>query len=200
MKLLNYENRLWKKGYNFIAGIDESGRGPLAGPVVAAAVIFPKYFNIPEVNDSKKLTAFKRETLYDQIISNCLTFGIGVIDVSTIDEINILNATFKAMHIAIDNLTIEPDYILIDGNRFKSNGIAFRTIIKGDEKSFTIASASILAKVTRDRIMFDYDRYFSEYNFSKHKGYGTKEHIEIIRRIGVSGIHRKSFKVKSLYK
>jgi ribonuclease HII len=195
---LRYENKIWKSGYNYIAGIDEAGRGPLAGPVVAAAVVFPVKFNIPGVDDSKKLSPVKRDMLFDKIISSCTSYGIGIKDESIIDDINILNATFLAMHEAVNKLSRKPDFLIIDGNRFKDMGIPHKTIIKGDQKSFTIAAASIIAKVTRDRIMIEYHDKYPEYNFSKHKGYGTKEHLNLIKKFGYSEIHRKTFRIKGM--
>ena len=195
---LRYENKIWKSGYNYIAGIDEAGRGPLAGPVVAAAVIFPSKFNIRGVDDSKKLTPGKRDELFDRIISSCTSYAVGIKDEAIIDDINILNATISAMHEAVSKLKKKPDYLIIDGNRFKDCGIPHKTIVKGDQKSFTIAAASIIAKVTRDRIMMELHEQYPEYNFAKHKGYGTKEHVNLIKKYGYSEIHRKSFRIKEL--
>jgi len=194
IKLSEYEKKAYEQGYISIAGIDEAGRGPLAGPVVAAAVILPKDCLIEGVNDSKKISEKRREKLYDDIIANAVACGVGIVDNNVIDEINILNATRKAMHMAIENLKVEPDYILIDAEKHvDTNGIPFLPIIKGDALSISIASASIIAKVTRDRMMREYDKMFPIYGFEKHKGYGTKAHIEAIKKDGICMIHRKTF-------
>ncbi len=196
-KLSEYEKNLYLKGYKNIAGIDEAGRGPLAGPVVAAAVILPRGCMLEGVNDSKKVSEKKREKLYDDIINAAIAWGVGIIDNNVIDEINILNATRKAMHIAIDKLKTKPDYILIDAEKkVDTNNIPYLPIIKGDSLSISIAAASIIAKVTRDRIMREYDKVFPVYGFEKHKGYGTKAHVEAIRANGLCMIHRKSFTTK----
>lgn len=196
-KLSEYEKNLYLKGYKNIAGIDEAGRGPLAGPVVAAAVILPRGCMLEGVNDSKKVSEKKREKLYDDIINAAIAWGVGIIDNNVIDEINILNATRKAMHIAIDKLKTKPDYILIDAEKkVDTNNIPYLPIIKGDSLSISIAAASIIAKVTRDRIMREYDKVFPVYGFEKHKGYGTKAHVEAIRANGLCTIHRKSFTTK----
>lgn len=196
-KLSEYERDCYEKGFSYIAGIDEAGRGPLAGPVVAAAVILPKDCLIEGVNDSKKISEKKREKLYDEIINNAVAWGVGIMDNNVIDEINILNATRKAMHTAIENLEVRPDYILIDAEkRVDTNGIPYTPIIKGDALSISIAAASIVAKVTRDRMMREYDEIFPMYGFEKHKGYGTKAHIEAIRENGLCMIHRHTFSDK----
>ena len=196
-KLSEYEKDCYEKGYTYIAGIDEAGRGPLAGPVVAAAVILPKDCLIEGVNDSKKISEKKREKLYDDIINNAVAWGVGIVDNNVIDEINILNATRKAMRMAIDNLKVKPDYILIDAEKkVDTGGIPYTPIIKGDALSISIASASIIAKVTRDRIMREYDEIFPMYGFEKHKGYGTKAHIEAIKQHGLCMIHRLTFSEK----
>ena len=196
--MLKYERKLWNSGIVNIAGIDEAGRGPLAGPVVAAAVIFPKgYFN-KEIKDSKVLTARKRDELFEVIIKDARSYSVGIVDSLVIDEINILNATFKAMKISIESLSIKPDYLLIDGNQFCEINIPHELIVKGDSKSVSIAAASIIAKVTRDRIMVKLSEEYPEYNLSKHKGYGTKEHIYLIKKYGRSEIHRESFKLKGI--
>lgn len=196
--MLFHEKNLWKLGYKNIAGIDEAGRGPLAGPVVAAAVILPVDYYHSEINDSKKISPQKREKLYNIIINDAIDFAVGIVSNTEIDSLNILQATFKAMKLAIDNLKIKPDFLLIDGNRFCDSSISYKLIIKGDSKSLSIAAASIIAKVTRDKIMNDLTIMYPEYNFSKHKGYGTKEHIELIKKYGRSPIHRTSFLVKGL--
>ncbi len=176
------------------AGVDEAGRGPLAGPVVAAAVMLQKEFQIPGLNDSKKLSHTKREKLFDEIKEKALYVGIGIVDNNEIDRINILQAALRAMEIAVENLKVSPDFLLIDGNQKTSLIIPQKAIIKGDSKSTSIAAASIIAKVTRDRIMSEFDSQYPEYNFTKHKGYPTKEHYEMIKKYGPCPIHRKTFK------
>lgn len=194
IKLSEYEKKCYNDGYKYIAGIDEAGRGPLAGPVVAAAVILPKDCLIEGVNDSKKLSESKREKLYTEITEKAIAWGVGVVDNNTIDELNILNATRRAMHTAVETLQVKPDYILIDAEKkVDTNGIPYLPIIKGDALSISIAAASIIAKVTRDRMMYEYDEIFPMYGFGKHKGYGTKAHIEAIKENGICIIHRKSF-------
>ncbi|ROL61631.1 ribonuclease HII [Bacteroidetes/Chlorobi group bacterium ChocPot_Mid] len=179
----------------FVAGIDEAGRGPLAGPVVAAAVILkPEFHNTFGITDSKKINQSQREKLFNIIIENSLSVGIGIIDNNIIDEINILQATLSAMQNAITQLNPQPQQLLIDGNYFKNIGIPYQTIIKGDGKCLSIAAASIIAKVTRDRWMNDVaDKLYPQYNFKQHKGYGTKSHIEAIQEFGICEIHRKTF-------
>ena len=194
--MLEIENSLYEKGYTAICGVDEAGRGPLCGPVVAAAVILPKDKCIEGVNDSKKLSEKKREKLYDDIIENAVAYGIGMSDVSVIEEVNILNATKLAMKQAIENLQIKPDYVLIDGNQMIDIDIKGETVVSGDARSESIAAASILAKVTRDRMLVEYDKKYPEYGFAKHKGYGTKAHIEAIGKYGLTDIHRPSFCTK----
>lgn len=194
IKMSVFEKEAYEKGYTYIAGMDEAGRGPLAGPVVAAAVILPKDCLIEGVNDSKKVSEKKREKLYDDITQNAIAWGVGIVDNQVIDEINILEATRKAMHEAICQLKVKPDYILIDAEKkVDTNGIPYMPIIKGDALSISIAAASIVAKVTRDRMMREYDRMFPVYGFEKHKGYGTKAHIDAIRENGLCMIHRKTF-------
>ena len=187
-----YENELYNKKIKYIAGIDEVGRGPLVGPVVTAAVILPKDFYDERINDSKKLTEKKRELLYDVIMENALSVGIGISSEDVIDEINILEATKKAMLEAIDNLSIKPDYLLIDAVKLNTD-IPQISIIKGDQKSESIAAASIIAKVTRDRMMVELDKMHPEYDFKHNKGYGTKKHIEALYKYGVIKEHRKTF-------
>lgn len=194
--MLVHERMLWDRGVSLVAGVDEAGRGPLAGPVVAAAVMVGRDFFLPEVDDSKKLSAAQRERLYDAILKGSLGVGVGCVDHEVIDRVNILNATFEAMHLAVKSLPVTPEFLLIDGNRFRGGEIPFRTIVDGDELCFSIAAASIIAKVTRDRLMLEYDREFPEYGFARHKGYGTREHREAIARLGASPIHRRSFRVK----
>lgn len=187
-----FENELYNNKINFIAGIDEVGRGPLVGPVVTAAVILPKDFYDERINDSKKLTEKKRELLYDVIMENALSVGIGISSPEVIDEINILNATKKAMIEAINNISIKPEHLLIDAVKLDID-IPQTSIIKGDAKSQSIASASIIAKVTRDRMMVELDKKYPMYDFKHNKGYGTKKHIEALYKYGPLKEHRKSF-------
>lgn len=190
----SYEIAAAEKGYNYICGVDEAGRGPLAGPVCAAAVILPVGTEIKGLNDSKKLSESKREQLYDEIINTAIVYSVAYGTLEEIEEYNILNATYLAMNRAIENLKIKPDYALIDGNRVPQGiKIPCETIVKGDGKSASIAAASILAKVTRDRLLLEYHKKYPQYNFAKHKGYGTKEHYEAIKKYGVCEIHRLSF-------
>ena len=201
INLSKFEKECYEKGYELIAGIDEAGRGPLAGPVVAGAVILPKDCLLEGINDSKKLSEKKREKLYDVIIENAVAWGVGIVDHTVIDEINILNATRKAMKLALENLQVNPDYILIDAEKkVDTNGIPYLPIVKGDALSISIGAASILAKVTRDRIMREYDNIYPMYGFEKHKGYGTKAHVEAIKEHGPCMIHRQSFLTKILSK
>jgi ribonuclease HII len=193
-----YENELYKKGIKIIAGIDEVGRGPLIGPVVTAAVILPIDFYDERINDSKKLTEKKREILYDVIMDNAISVGIGMSSNEVIDEINILEATKKAMKEAVSNLSVKPEYLLIDAVKLDID-IPSLSIIKGDAKSQSIASASIIAKVTRDRMLKELDKLHPEYDFKHNKGYGTKKHIEALYKYGVLKEHRKTFEpVKSI--
>lgn len=194
----SYEKLAAAKGYKSICGIDEAGRGPLAGPVYAAAVILPIDLEIDGLNDSKKLSEKKREALFDIICEKAISYSIGIATEEEIDEINILNATFLAMRRAVDGLHIKPDYALIDGNQHPGLSIADETVVKGDGKSMSIAAASILAKVSRDRFMLEIAQKYPEYCFEKHKGYGTKLHYEMIEKYGVSPVHRKSFLKKIL--
>jgi len=184
-------------GYRMIAGIDEAGRGPLAGPVVAAAVILPPDYRHPEINDSKQLTPGKRERLHEVIKADALAVGIGVVEASVIDRMNILQATLMAMREAVLDLSLTPDYLLVDGKNRIDIRTPQETIIRGDARSISVAAASIIAKVSRDRIMEIYHRQFPQYNFLKNKGYGTGEHREAIRRCGPCKIHRLSFAVKA---
>lgn len=177
----------------YIAGIDEVGRGPLAGPVVTCCIIMPKDIRIPYVNDSKKVTKKRREMLYDIIMEKAIAVSIGINDEKRIDEINILQATYEAMRQAINNLEVKPDILLNDAVTIPEVDIPQIPIIKGDAKSFTIACASIIAKVTRDRLMEDYDKEYPGYGFSKNMGYGTKEHTDALRKLGPCKIHRRSF-------
>ncbi|VAX24649.1 Ribonuclease HII [hydrothermal vent metagenome] len=192
-KLKKYDRKFLDTGHKFIAGVDEAGRGPLAGPVVAAAVIFDSKTVIEEVNDSKKVPEKVREQLYDIIIEHAVNYGVGIVDEKTIDEINILQATMMAMKEAINNLSITPDLILIDGNRTFESKLETLSVVKGDSLSFSIAAASIIAKVTRDRIMRIASEEFPEYLWHKNKGYGTKEHIAAIKDHGPTSFHRISF-------
>jgi ribonuclease HII len=190
---LEIERALWLQGIEHIAGVDEAGRGPLAGPVVAAAVVFPRDLIIEHVDDSKKCTAKQREALFTLILEQAICVGVGIVDHEMIDRINILQATILAMRKSIENMNIQPEYAIIDGNSFKHETLKFQNIIRGDKKSFTIAAASIVAKVTRDRLMRDLDIQFPQYGFAQHKGYGTRQHIEAIRTYGLCEIHRRSF-------
>lgn len=193
-----YEKEAGAEGFRIVCGIDEAGRGPLAGPVCAAAVILPEGCVIEGVNDSKKLTEKKREALFDVIREKALAYSIAVADEKEIDEINILQATYLAMRRAFDGLSIKPDMALVDGNRDPGLGVATKTIVKGDANSMSVAAASILAKVTRDRFMLEMDEKYPEYQFAKHKGYGTNLHYEMLTKYGASEIHRKTF-LKSFY-
>lgn len=193
-----YEREAFDAGIKLVCGVDEAGRGPLAGPVCAAAVILPPGLEIPGLNDSKKLTDKKRRELYDIIIEQAVSYGIAFASEQEIDEINILQATFLAMERAIQKLSPQPELALIDGNRTKDFGLPVRTIVKGDSLSASIAAASILAKVTRDRLMEEYDAQYPQYGFAVHKGYGTKRHYEALREFGPSTIHRKTF-LKKFY-
>lgn len=197
LKKLGWERKLWTKRKKYIAGIDEAGRGPLAGPVIAAAVIFPKKLKPFEVNDSKKLTPPRRATLYDLIYDQAIAIGIGCCDEKIIDEINILQATYRAMREAIASLQISPEHVLIDGREIPGLHIQQTAIVGGDGKCFSIAAASIIAKVTRDRLMIEYDRKYPDYNFARHKGYPTKKHIQAILKHGMCPIHRTSFHIKN---
>lgn len=194
------ENNLWKietqcfaQGYQTIAGVDEAGRGPLAGPVCAAAVILPPGLMISGLNDSKKLSPKKREQLYDQITAQAIAYAVALVDEKTIDEINILQATFAAMRKAVSELTTVPDLVLIDGNQDPSLPVPTQTVVKGDSLSANIAAASILAKVTRDRLMVEQDAHYPGYGFAVHKGYGTKQHYAAIDVLGACPIHRRTF-------
>ncbi|MEK6680686.1 MAG: ribonuclease HII [Nitrospirota bacterium] len=192
--LSSFEREAYNAGYNLIAGVDEAGRGPLAGPVVASAVILPKGIYIPSIDDSKKLSEKKREQLYEVISKEAISIGIGIVDEKTIDEINILQAAIKAMKIAIGGLSQKPDFILTDAVSLPGINIPHKPIIKGDSKSISIAAASIIAKVTRDRLMYEYHKKYPAYNFISNKGYGTAKHLEMLRKHGPCEIHRRTFK------
>ena len=189
----SYERKIWGIG-KLPAGVDEAGRGPLAGPVVAAAVILPKECEIPGLNDSKKLSHQKREFLFEQIKTLAVSIGVGIVEPEEIDRLNILRAALLAMEIAVKNLNPKPDSLLIDGNTRTSLLVPQETIIKGDSICYSIAAASIIAKVTRDSIMDNYHDTYPQYNFRRHKGYPTKEHLEAIRIYGPCPIHRKTFR------
>ena len=189
-----FEKAAVNSGFSCICGVDEAGRGPLAGPVCAAAVILPEGAVIEGLDDSKKLTEKKREKLYDIIKETAVAYSVAYGTLEEIETVNILEATYLAMNRAIEGLNLKPDFALIDGNRVpRGIKIPCETIVKGDSKSMSVAAASVLAKVTRDRLMLEYDKKYPEYNFKKHKGYGTKEHTELIKQYGPCEIHRLSF-------
>lgn len=198
MAMYEIERNCHVNGFNMIAGVDEAGRGPLAGPVYAAAVILPRDTVIKGINDSKKLTEKRREELFDEIAEKAVAYSVFSVDEKRIDEINILNATFEAMNGAVDGLSVKPDYVLIDGNRIKNMTMPHETVVKGDAKSASIAAASILAKVSRDRFICQMAEKYPEYGFEKHKGYGTKAHNEAILKYGPCEIHRRTFLKKLL--
>ncbi|TFG90436.1 MAG: ribonuclease HII [Syntrophobacterales bacterium] len=190
-----FELRAGRRGFDAIAGVDEAGRGPLAGPVVAAAVMFPSDYTNGEIRDSKKLTPRRRESLYTTIRNDAISVGLGIIEASAIDRINILQATLSAMKMAVSNLSLQPDYILIDGINTIDLPLAQETIIRGDSLSISVAAASIIAKVSRDHIMDRYHVLYPQYNFLKNKGYGTEEHRKAVKEYGRCKIHRRSFKI-----
>ena len=190
---LKYENEAFDNGFECVCGVDEAGRGPLAGPVCAAAVILPRGCIIEGLNDSKKLSEKKREQLFDVITEKAAAYSIAMASEKEIDEINILQATFLAMRRAVGSLDIKPDFVIVDGNRDPLLGIKTMTLVKGDSLCESVAAASVLAKVTRDRYMLKLCEKYPEYQFQKHKGYGTKLHYEMIEKYGISDIHRKSF-------
>lgn len=191
--LKKFDISLLKNKIKLIAGCDEAGRGPLAGPVVAAAVMFEKKTFHKEINDSKQVSEKKREVLYEWILQNCLSYGIGIVSQEEIDKINILQASLKAMKKAVTHLTFKPNLILIDGNKSFHSEIETKTIVKGDSKSFSIAAASIIAKVTRDRIMKEAHEKFPEYQWKQNKGYATQTHRDAVKKFGASPFHRKTF-------
>jgi len=199
MDLFEFESKASHQGFKNIAGIDEAGRGPLAGPVVAAAVIFPSKVNIPGLNDSKKLSANKREELFPKIQEISVAFGLAVVDQKVIDKINILQAARLAMKQAVETLKITPGLLLIDGNQKIDSTLNQWAIVKGDSRSLSIAAASVLAKVTRDRIMDGYHKLYPQYEFNRHKGYGTRLHRNLIQEHGPCPIHRTTFKGVSEY-
>lgn len=194
--MLRYERALWEDGVQFIAGVDEAGRGPLAGPVVAAAVVFASDVSIAGIDDSKRLTPTRREELFEEIMGEALAVATGIVTEKEIDRMNVLQATFKAMRMAIGSLSIRPEHILIDGRPLPEKFFHQTAIIGGDRQSYSVAAASIVAKVTRDRMMVAYDKVYPQYGFARHKGYGTKKHVEAIRLHGPCEIHRKTFQIK----
>lgn len=195
IELKKIEKEIYEgENIELIAGIDEAGRGPLAGPVVVACVVMPKDSMIEGVNDSKKVSEKKREKLYDIILEEAISYGVGIVDQKEIDRINILNATKEALTLAVKSLTIKPNLILVDAlNNIDTCGIPYKSIIKGDASCYNIAAASIIAKVTRDRIIRQWDEVYPQYGFAKHKGYGTAMHIEAIKEYGLCPLHRRSF-------
>lgn len=196
--LCGFDDEYRKRGYVVIAGVDEAGRGPLVGPVYAAAVILEQGTIIRGINDSKKLSEKKREELFSEITEKAIAYNIFSVDEKRIDEINILNATYEAMNGAVQGLSVKPDFVLIDGNRIAGMEIPHETVVKGDAKSISIAAASILAKVSRDRFICEMALKYPEYGFEKHKGYGTKAHNEAILKYGPCEIHRRTFLKKLL--
>ena len=194
----SYETQAHEQGFSVVCGVDEAGRGPLAGPVFAAAVILPENYSHEILNDSKKLSEKKRDLVYDDIIRDAVSYSVGIATEKEIDEINILNATFLAMKRAVDGLSIKPDLAYIDGNQYPRTGVKEITIVKGDSKCMSVAAASIIAKVSRDRYMLEVAKEYPQYEFTKHKGYGTKLHYEMIEKYGVSPVHRRSFLKKIL--
>ena len=194
MDLEAYERKVRKKGFPFIAGIDEAGRGPLAGPVVAAAVIFPEGAELGRLDDSKKLSPKMREQLFGAIYKHAISVGIGIVDPIEIDRINILQASLLSMAMAVDNLLPSPDFLLVDGTIPIKSAVPQKCVKRGDSRCLSIAAASVVAKVTRDRIMKRYDEEFPEFGFGKHKGYGTRAHCEAIKNLGYCRIHRKTFR------
>lgn len=200
--MLNFEENYYTEKIQIIVGVDEAGRGPLCGPVVAACCILPRDYKNEHINDSKKLSEKKREIAYKEIIENALDYGIGIVDAKRIDEINIYEATKEAMHIAISKLKIPYDLILTDAMKLQNEKVEVIPLIKGDAKCECIAAASIIAKVTRDHILNEYDEKYPQYGFKSHKGYGTKKHIEAIKQYGIiKDFHRESYEpIKSLIK
>ncbi len=196
--LLQYEKKLYAQGINLIAGVDEAGRGPLVGPVVAAAVILPKNYSLDGLTDSKKLTEKQRDKFFEIIKKDAISYGVGIVDAKTIDEINILEASRLAMNIALDNLKVKPEFILTDAMKLPPRENV-KDIIHGDALSISIAAASVIAKVTRDGIMYELDKKYPEYEFAKHKGYPTKKHLENMKKYGILDNYRFSYRpVKEL--
>ena len=196
--LLKYEKELYDKGITLIGGVDEAGRGPLVGPVVAGCVILPKNYSLPGLIDSKQLSEKKRDKYYDIIMKDAISVGVGIVDSKTIDEINILEASRLAMKLAIDNMKIKPEYILSDAMKLDNQSIPFKDIIHGDALSLSIAAGSVIAKVTRDRMMYELDKEYPEYGFGKHKGYPTKLHLENIKKYGLLKNYRFTYKPVSV--
>jgi len=192
--LLKYEKELYDKGITLIAGVDEAGRGPLVGPVVAGAVILPKGYTLPGLIDSKQLTEKKRDKFYDIIMKDAIAVGVGIVDSKTIDEINILEASRLAMKLAIEDLKVKPEYILSDAMKLNNQDIPYQDIVHGDALSLSIAAGSVIAKVTRDRILYELDKEYPEYGFAKHKGYPTKLHLENIKKYGLLKNYRFTYK------
>lgn len=193
-QLKQEEEKLYQTGMKYICGIDEAGRGPLAGPVVVGAVILPQTSFLEGINDSKKVSEKKRELLYEQITNEAISWSVGIVDQKEIDKINILNATKKALTMAVEGLKQRPDLILVDAlEHINTLGIPYQSIIKGDANRYSIAAASIIAKVTRDRIMRQWDEIYPQYGFASHKGYGTAKHIQAIKQYGICDLHRESF-------
>jgi len=195
---LRIEKGYWREGVTLVAGVDEAGRGPLAGPVVAAAVIFPVRFWLEDIDDSKKLSEREREGLFPLIMERAISVGVSIIDHEVIDRMNIYRASILAMQNAVAQLRPVPDVVLADGNSFAHQTVTYRNVIQGDARSMTIAGASIIAKVTRDRIMSDLDRRYPQYGFARHKGYATRQHLEAIALHGFCEVHRKSFHPRSI--
>ncbi len=197
--LLTFERQLWYAGHQYVAGVDEAGRGPLAGPVVAAAVVFPKNTtNTLDIRDSKQLSTQKRQQLKMVVEQHAVSIGIGIVNPDLIDQINILQASLRAMDQAVRQLTVTPDHLLIDGIHAPETDVPLTCIKKGDSRSMAIAAASIIAKVTRDDIMIKFDRQYPDYGFARHKGYPTRGHIKSIQQLGFSPIHRRSFHVRQM--
>jgi ribonuclease HII len=197
---LQLERRYWQQGCRYVAGVDEAGRGPLAGPVVAAAVVLDHPLDLPGVTDSKLLSAAVRERLYEEIVKRVVDFGVGIVEPEEIDRLNILQAAMRAMELAVDKLRVRPEALLIDGNRVPAGLPEAVAIVHGDRLSLCIAAASIIAKVTRDDIMREYDRQFPQYGFARHKGYPTAQHLDAIEKYGLCPIHRRSFHPKRFRK
>lgn len=192
--MLNYEKELYKEGYTLIAGVDEAGRGPLVGPVVAGCVILPVNYQLEGLNDSKQLSEKKRDKYYDIILKDAIAVGVGIVDAKTIDEINILEASRLAMKLAIEDLKVKPEFVLTDAMKLINMDIKYKDIVHGDALSLSIAAASVIAKVTRDRMLYELDKEYPEYGFAKHKGYPTKGHLENIKKYGVLKNYRFTYK------